>query len=90
MYETSVFSAAYTALFAPEKKKIGMPFKRAMLKGVTRLMDVGGLVVTWPRRPMDMRCARERMEVPPRKCASCVCVAALRFLWVQRLGRNNG
>jgi hypothetical protein len=54
VYEVSVLSGVKTQLPLPEKNSIGMPFKRSMFSGVTRLVLVGALVVTQPRRPVDM------------------------------------
>ncbi len=48
-------------------------------------MDVSGLVVTNYRLLIDMRWAKDVMDVPPRKFASCVGVVVLRVLCVRRL-----
>lgn len=80
-----MLSGSRVLLSAPEKRRMGMPFRFWMLAGVTRDCARGSLVVTAPMEPWSMRRCRRFMFMPPKKCERLWWVAALRLEWFQSL-----
>lgn len=83
----SVDSGLNTSFSLPEKKKIGMCFKRAMLTSSVNFMpdtllevDEGeGHGMTVPLDPMLAKCLRHRKDTPPTNSGSIEWVSEFRL-----------